>query len=366
MKTLFLVLMPLYIFAQSTLPDTLILIDGRKTECLVTKVEEGKIYFNYLNNRSESIITPAVKSLFINELGYVYNSSGWLNKNIDEIKEFVEDRLVSITKQQKINEELKQISFDPEVNQPVVIQNENYPDKSIEMNVNKKTFNKWSFGVLYVPFYSGKTYVLLDLSYSRYPQVYSEIVNKINLEAQLAYSITPVLKATFDAGYTSTFYENKDESHQNYNNFTYSNGSISTTGLKLLDFNLGLKYYFKNIYTEKVSMYASVSFGKQIAFAQEEYKNLFSQPTPGYINEDNREEFIKDLNSPWHFNVGFGTEYFFNESLSLNANIRVLYSSVSGKYNSRYVTPNETNTYTREITSSDFSTKIGLGLNFYF
>ena len=82
------------------------------------------------------------------------------------------------------------------------------------------------------------------------------------------------------------------------------------------------------------------------------------------MNEDNIEEFTEELNSPWHFNFGFGAEYFFNESLSLNSNIRVLYSSSSGEYNSRYVYKTESSSRVEERSFTNFSTKIGLGLNF--
>ncbi|RPI67008.1 MAG: hypothetical protein EHM47_15525, partial [Ignavibacteriales bacterium] len=146
----------------------------------------------------------------------------------------------------------------------------------------------------------------------------------------------------------------------------YDNGSLSKSDLTLLDFTLGIKYYFKNIMPEQVRVYAVAGLGKQFAFAEEKYEQLFQDPSPIIISEDNGEEFIEDSNSPFYFNLGFGAEYFFNESLSLTSNIRFFYSTFEAKYNSRQITEFETYTTSNELKESDFITRVGLGLNFYF
>lgn len=222
----------------------------------------------------------------------------------------------------------------------------------------------WSFGVLYVPYYSGTTYDLMQNSTSD-PGLYSISENKTELEAELAYGFS-ALRLSLSAGYSSSYNDSRSTEHQEYSGNQSESGYLNTSGLKLLDFTLGLRYYFTDVLPENVSIFAEAGFGKQLAFA--EYKNEYfsSDPPPDIINENNAAEFIEELNSPWHFNVGFGAEYFFSQSLSLKSNIRVLYSSVSGEYKSRYVSEYNTHSTSSEQTLRYFTTKIGLGLNFYF
>lgn len=360
MKTIFALLLSTISFAQIQMPDTILLVDGRSAACLVTSIEDEKIYFNY-RNRAESIVIPALKSLSIETFGTVYQEGNWENFDRNKINTFIENRLLKIAEQHKVNEELHRLSFENENNDQNVV----YP-----LLQEKYLFDndkKWSFGILYVPYYSGTSYTVLRQSgYPTEPEVYSNVENQTNFEAQLTYSILSDLKIFFDAGYTSTYEDSRYEIHQRATGYEYDQGSIYTSGLKLIDFNLGVKYYFKDLIREQVSIYVLAGFGKQIAFAKDDYKLLFVDPVPGIISEDNIEEFTQELNSPWHFNLGFGAEYFFNRSLSLTSNIRILYSSVTAKYNSRYIYQEESRTYESEKTYRDFYTKIGLGLNFYF
>ncbi len=218
---------------------------------------------------------------------------------------------------------------------------------------------KWSFGVLYVPYYSG-TVFNRDV-YSNH-DIYSVSENKTDLEAELTYGF-PVFRVSFTAGYSSSY---ESEHYEDHSSGGYSNGYRITMGLKMIDFTIGFKSYFGNFHVERVSVYVEAGFGKQFAFAENNYEQLFVEPQPGEVNEDNSGEYIQELNSPWHLNFGFGAEYFFNESLSLKSNIRVLYSSVSGSFNSLHITENNEQYATDETTFRYFTTKIGLGLNFYF
>ena len=75
---------------------------------------------------------------------------------------------------------------------------------------------------------------------------------------------------------------------------------------------------------------------------------------------------MEDINSPFLLMIGFGTEYFFNKSLSLHSNFRLVYSTFSGEYESReeYQSSFE---YIQEKTEySELIKQVGLGLNFYF
>ncbi len=366
MKTLLLLLLPVFSFAQNQLPDTLFLVDGRSTTCLITSIDDSKIYFNYSNNAKEFVVMQALERVFLESFGNIYEVGKGFTTKENILNDFIDKRIVKIKEQQEVNEELKRLSLTPV--KEVEIEKNIKPEKFEFTPLFKiKDYKKWSFGILYVPYNSGKVYnVSRNSSYQTDPSVYYSIESELNMEAQLTYGITQDLRIILDAGYKSNSNEFRYEYHYSNPNYESNQGSISTVGLKMLDFNLGLKYYFKNILTEKVNIFALLGFGKQIAFAQNKYEQLFLNPQPNTINEDNIEEFTKELNSPWHFNIGFGAEYFFNESLSLTSNIRVLYSSATGKYNARYIAENETTTRMQELTNRDFVTRIGLGLNFYF
>jgi hypothetical protein len=235
------------------------------------------------------------------------------------------------------------------------------------------TNNRWSFGVLYVPYYSGKIYSIEQSSYSSSGySVYTTSDNETNMEAQLSFAANEKIHVTFDVGYTSTYYENRSETHTRSDNYRSDSGTLDKNDLTLLNFNLGIKYYFKGLAAKKVSIYAIAGIGKQFAFAEQKNENLYQEQQPGSISENNQDEFTKDSNSPFHLNFGFGAEYFFNESLSLNSNIRFIYSRVEAKYDSRVITSQGGTTSTTSTSStinynkSDFITRIGLGVNFYF
>ncbi len=359
MKTLLILLLPVLSLAQTQFPDTLFLVDGRSYPCLITSISDDWFYFDYPGAKGQSIIKEALQNVSIDKLGKIYNSEKGFVVDEDIVMEFIDNRSEKMKKDNKIREELNKFgkgSEKDDISKIPLVSSSGH---------NLYESKKWSFGILYVPYYSGTIYEVIrgDIYYPA-PQVYAYSNNQINIEAQLAYGINN-LRFTFDAGYTSSFNEERSEYH--YRNDTEINdGYKSTLGLKLFDFNLGIKYYFGDFITEGTGIYAEAGFGKQIAFAQNEYKLLYPIPGQGVIKEDNIEEFTEELNSPWHFNIGFGAEYFFNSSLSLKSNIRLLYTSSTGKYNSRYVTDFENRTYSSENTFRNFSTKIGIGLNYYF
>jgi len=352
MKSLILLLFPILLFAQMPYPDTLILSNGKEFPCLITSISDSKIDMIYANNKSESVIMKAVDQINIEGLGFVYKFSNGYEIDLQQVEAFVEDRNT------QREEELAILS--------ALESNEGTVTMTSAMNLKETIDSRnWSFGVLYIPYYSGIKYGI-DYNYdpSQQPLTYSFSDFETNLEGQLSYGIVSGLRVTLDAAYSSSYAETRYERHIS-GNYVDDYGTLNTLGLKLFDFTLGVKYYFKDIITEKVSIYALAGFGKQFAFANRKYEELFV-PEPTYTIQDNAEEYLEDLNSPFHFNLGFGVEYFFNESLSLTSNIRILYSVVSGKYNYKFISEFETQTRSEEYSSSDVITRFGLGLNFYF
>lgn len=361
MKIFAILLFPLISFAQTQFPDTLFLIDGRTYPCLITSFDNSRFYFSYPANPNESIVNKALEMVYMDTLGIIYKSGIGFISDKDDIMKFIEDRTERIKEDQNLKEELNRLSSVTVKENPGA----NQTGKSeIFPVISNMGYKKWSFGILYVPYYSGSIYrVLSNTNYP--PTVYGFSKNQVNMEAQLTYALAENDRVTFDMGYTSSFEEDRNESHQR-GTYSYDDGSKSTMALTLLDFNFGLKYFFRNIIVEEVNIYAAAGFGKQIAFVQNKSEDLFPEPQPGIISEDNIEEFTRQLNSPWHFNIEFGAEYFFNQSLSLKSNIRVLYSSVTGKYNSRYVSETENDTQSTAQTIRNVVTRIGIGFNFYF
>lgn len=353
MKSLILLLFPILLFGQLPYPDTLVLSNGKEYPCLITSISDSKIDMIYANNKSESVILKAVDQINSEGLGIVYKSSHGYETDLQQVEALVEDR-------NKQREEELAILSALESNDGTEAMSNGGIIKETEENRN------WSFGVLYVPYYSGTKYVINYYNYNppSTPVTYAFAEFETNLEGQLSYGIGSSLRVTLDAAYSSSFAETRYERHRT-GNYPDDYGTLSTLDLKLFDFTMGVKYYFKDIITGKVSIYVLAGFGKQFAFAESKQEELFLTD-PVYTVQDNASEYLEDLNSPWHFNLGFGAEYFFNESLSLTSNIRVLYSAVSSKYNYKFISEFDTETRSEEYSSSDVITRFGLGLNFYF
>ena len=131
-------------------------------------------------------------------------------------------------------------------------------------------------------------------------------------------------------------------------------------------FNIGIKYYFAEFVKNKVSAFVQAGIGKQFAFVDNSYKDLPHNQYDPTVLEDNENEFLKDLNSPFLINLGFGAEYFFNESLSLFASIRFYYSKISGTHTYKESVYDRIETRKQNYENSEIVTRIGIGLNFYF
>ncbi len=360
MKTLIIFLCSIPVFAQTQYPDTLYLLSDKSYPCLFTDINETKVEFIYANEITQSTVVNAIEKILLENHGTVYSTSSGFTKNLSQLQKFVNERFQIIKDNKLAKEEELRLSYPlPKLPQQVA-------KNDIDFDQTKN--NEWSFGVLYIPYYSGKIYTIISSHYPPYTfEPYGLSDNEINMEAQLSFAVSNSLRLTLDVNYNSSNYERRDESHSRTTNITeYDNGNLTKENLALIDINLGIKYYFKPLLQEKVSIYALLGFGKKFASADQESKPLFQNPPPSYVIEDNLTEFVEDANSPFHFNIGFGAEYFFNESLSLTSNIRFIYSSIKAKYDSRQVSDYETYTSTIDYKKADFITRIGIGVNFYF
>ena len=339
MKTLFVLLLSFLTYAQSPYPDTLFLKNGRTYPCVITNINNEKVDVTYSTDIIHIVFLPLVQRISLEEFGTIYSSASGFLKDLDSIKAYIDKRSIRIKEEQAKNDSLMK----------------NNPDKQISALTKN-----WSFGILLIPDYSGTLY---NIFYNYYPSLeittQGQKTNQINMEGQFSYSNSQTTRLTFNIMYISTSNETKVEYHS-MNTDYYTSGDITTRSLDLLDLSLGFKYYFLDLSLEKVTAYMLGGIGKQFAFVKNESKDLYTQST--FTSQDNEEEYLGELNSPWHLNLGFGVEYFFNESLSLTSTIYFQYSNISATYT--YTGQNTTSS--NEYSYSEILTRIGIGTNFYF
>ncbi|HVO72655.1 MAG TPA: hypothetical protein VMT35_01415 [Ignavibacteriaceae bacterium] len=349
MKYLSFLLISFTLYAQYPYPDTVFMYNDKVYPCLMTDFSDTHIEFLYSNSIYESVILESILKIKLDGFGEIYNKEAGYIASIDSLKSFVQNRWEKFAQKEKA-------SKDTAVKEEITSEKDSLG-------------NRWSFGVFYIPYYSAKIYdFVYEPSYPDLRYITSTIYNETNMEGQFSYLIAHRFRATLDISYTLNFTEERDETHQRIQEqgYNYDSGILNSEDLKLFDFTIGFKYYFKDFLNEKVNAYMLGGIGKQIAFATVKEESLFTSPQPGTFSENNREDYLEDLNSPWHFNIGFGAEYFFNESLSLFSSIRMQYSTINAKYDSRSGSSYQVETSTNEYSNSDITTRVGLGLNFYF
>ncbi|MFN3872473.1 MAG: hypothetical protein ACK4R9_05695 [Ignavibacterium sp.] len=348
MKKLFFFFVPFFLFAQSSHPDKLYLIDNREFPCTVTSVDTYKerVEFFYGDNKQERIGLNAVDKLEIENFGVIYQKSTGFTVNINEVQSFLKKR----------NEKSALFNKSLELSEKTSLAN-------VNQHLNDK---KWSVGLTLIPYYSGENY---RISYNVYPEniiyIITNSFNEINLEWYLNYSVSKKFDVTFDFSYSSDYSERRMVTSENTDYGNTNSGSFVKSGMRKINIHLGVKYYLFDKKQEDVSVYFLAGFGRQFAFSEESVENLFPRPNDP-VREDNMEEFLEDINSPWHINAGFGTEYFLNNSVSLTSVIRFFYASSSGKFKVREISQYYRRTSELETTISKVMTRIGIGLNFYF
>jgi|GEM_PF-1123033 len=385
MKYLLFLIFPFIVNAQTACPDTIYTLDNKVYPCLVTSISESDVKFNYPGYGESMLVTNAISRLFISGKGKVFEQDKkylyaveeleMLVAERQEVKQYFEEQrwkkeeekgrlLKKQTEKENLIRSEDSIVMDSSINQITVSPADvSYISKQRPFQID---VNRWSFGILFIPYSSGKLYAYVKNSNYDQGYITTTINNEINMEGQFALRINNRLSLTLDVGYTSGSVDYNYESHNRQTAGSgYDEGHKDSDDLKILDFHIGLKYYFTNYFDEKVNAYILGGVGKKLAFATSKYEQLYVAPS-AYINEDNQDEFTEEMNSPFSAYFGFGAEYMFNQSLSVYSVIRFYYSRIHAEYNSRTVSQGTSNEYRRILTQSDFITRIGLGLNFYF
>ena len=373
MKVLAFLLVPFVLMAQDvSYPDTIVLKNGKIYPCLIKELDNSKVRVIYDRNITNYSGLLNVEKVVIAENGPVYRADSGFIMNLKSVQKYISLRREKEEQELERKREENQW-LDREQNQQ---QGTEQPVKQIavpyEQTPERITQNRWSFGVLYIPYYSSKIY-----QYSVYPVVdpyypqrfYYIIENESKMEGHFSFQVYPGWRLTGDIGYSTTCTRQRDEEHSHYIDYPVQNidyGFIKTNAMKIFVFNIGLKYYLSGLINQKVSAYLLAGAGKQFAFVTAKSEGLFVDTPPTTRIDDNREEYLEHLNSPLLIFLGFGVEYPFNQSISLFSNIRFYYSRVQARYDYRKIETNRTETKSAEYRSSDLIKRIGLGLNFYF
>ncbi|MFC2088358.1 hypothetical protein ACFLSX_02065 [Calditrichota bacterium] len=341
MKAFYFLLFPLLVFSQNpSYPDTIFLKSDDVYPCLVDQINSTFVKIVYKDNIKSSAALRLLEKINLGFKGIIYNDAAGFTSQLDSIQNFISQRNKNQQYELNWSEVKSQI-----------------PNQE----------NKWSFGAFYIPYYSGKKYYYIENPmYSSEYILYIIENSESSIEGQFAYAITPKTRIIFDFGYNSVYTTTRLETH--WQDFYYSQdeGSEQVNDIQTFVFNIGLRHYFAKFIKNKVSAFIQIGIGKQFAFVDNSFKVLYPDEQLTTVIEDNRNEFEEDLNSPFFINLGFGTEYFFNESLSIYSSIRFYYSKVSGSYTFSETYENWSRAEKRKYKYAEIVTRIGIGLNFYF
>ncbi len=367
---------PVLLFSQVITPrDTLYLKNGQVFPCSITSIEKNlvKVLSDEEGVESAASVTR-INKIFLEDNGIIYTSENGYSNTMDYFETYTTKRIDRWEKELQRSEEEKERQKELEERkkqrlQQIAEKNIYTPEPDDEVrDYSGNVENKWSFGVYYVPEFSGELsyYRVYSLDDDNY-YITSNSASSL-FESHLTYSVLKNLRLFIDVGFISVSDESRSETHTRYiegdseSDYGYDNEA----DYKFLNINFGCKYYLTGLKENRVRAFVSAGFGKQLAFIEQKAEDLFSDDEPDYQLDNNMKEFLEEMNSPWNFNIGFGAEYYFNKSLSLYSAIKIYYLRRTAEYNERYLNDTYTRSSQREIKNSGFNTRIGLGLNFYF
>jgi len=339
MKIILFLLIPVIVFSQTPdYPDTLYLKSGQVYPCLITQVNDNLVKLIYKNNMPTSAGLLLVDRIYLEQFKTIYEDENYTT-DITKLKTFISQRDINL-------------------------QSEN--DQLIPGDIECSSENKFSFGILFVPYLYADIHYYMNNPFYGYRITY--IVGKIEsfFESQLTYELAPNLRLLFNVGYGSSYIKERYEYHQTSSYYSNDGGEELVNDMDIFNFNLGLKYYFTKIIENEVSAYFLAGIGKQFAFVDNKEKDLYPDPYQQSYSSDNESEFLEEINSPFNANIGFGVEYFFNKSLSLDANMRLIYVTYSSEFKYNYNYQDNHESRSEKIENSEITKRVGLGLNFYF
>lgn len=258
-------------------------------------------------------------------------------------------------------------------------------DDTVHVSSNQSLplkFHRFAFGIAFVPYYSGTTYLVQFDPLRNYDDnsLEWEVDQKSHSELQASgqFNISPKIAILLALSYNG----NREKHNINYveteEKRIGSTDSIKTIrnefyeriyDTRKLLIQLGLMYYFKIPQVKQTSPFLFIDFGRTIASPSKPLRPLNFDDGAGDIKEKNNvKELERDINSSWQFAFGGGAEYFFNNSLSLKAFIRWQFVNHRGTF--KIIKENDWALlkifYTNKIQWAEFETSAGIGFNFYF
>ena len=179
---------------------------------------------------------------------------------------------------------------------------------------------------------------------------------------------------SFDYSMKDYFYRN--EYHKDYTNLgsnDYDSGGEDTFKESSLRIFVGGKIFFKPPRSKKVSPYIILGIGKQITDHSSESKNLYySYDDSENISGDDYDDYYEKIKSPIFIFGKGGSEYYLNSSISITAEMELLYQKSDAKRNYTYTRKdydgniNYTKDYKIHRKESSINQSVKIGLNFYF
>ncbi len=258
-------------------------------------------------------------------------------------------------------------------------------DDTVHVSSNQSLplkFHRFAFGIAFVPYYSGTTYLVQIDPLRNYDDnsLEWEVDQKSHSELQASgqFNISPKLAILLSLSYNG----NREKHNINYVE-TEEKRIGSTDSIKTItnDFyeriydtrkfliQLGLMYYFKIPQVKQTSPFLFLEIGRSFAHPNKPLSSLnFNYEDDDIKEKNNLKEFEREINSSWQFALGGGAEYFFNNSLSLKAFIRWQFVNHRGTF--KIIKENNwtltRTSYKNKVRWTEFETSAGIGFNFYF
>ncbi len=370
MRTLFLLLIPFLLFARTPdYPDTLTMKTGKIYPCRVTGLSDHLVQIIYQQNQPSATGLVNIQRIRLADFGIVYRDGVGFLLPPDSLRNFILKREETRKAEEKRLAELEKSKAEERKREAARKSPEKEPQK-MARTPRKEKPGRWSFGIFYVPYYSGRIYEYqVENPYYGNNIILTRERKATLMEGQFSVLLISKLRLTLNIGYLTNSTGKDYTRHLEYDEpdpYASTRQTIESSDLKIFDFNIGLKYYFMDFKQQNVRAFLELGIGKQSASAGYTDKVIDPHAPPSPIYEDNRAEFVEALNSPWHVNSGFGTEYMFNASLGLFAGIRFYYYKISGTYDYKETSSNHILSEQEKHKDSETVTQIGAGLNFYF
>lgn len=363
MKALFsfTLLLSTLVYSQNNYnPDKVISLAGNSQECFIIYVDDDYVVVKSANMLNSKYFLKTIDTIEIKNLGTVYSDSSGFNLSLDSLEVFLTKR----------NEK-----FAPKEVPEIAVADE---ETMVPKYEQSKSFNgnkRWFFAIHYFPS------ITKQIAYFNFYPIYSSSFrptqpiifeleqNLVSMESQIGFNVKRTLFITLSLGYTSDFYKVSSTRtfYQAYDNTSNTIISKDQNSLDKFLFEIGFKNYFGHFHVNNVNPFISLSIGKQIAFADNKSIQYNVGDDDDYIQTNNENEFLEELNSPFFASIGFGAEYVIAESLTLSGIFKLKYNSASSTYKWKNTSDGTTIDRGEEnIEDKNIRYKIGLGLTFFF